>query len=305
MGKPSQHIPTNEKGVHKSSGNKDAGACLLHNVSRYQADSCSYRWQGKEEPRKPHQKVYKNYPTDKAGRAKRGIKGATIKTMQRTSAESGNLVPAAVYYDATLDAPGPGDWDLDGPGAASQSPSAKPNKAWKTIPKGENFTTAYWPYWNNAHHIIPKAMLKDVIMAIGDKDVRALVIVGLQKALYNVNQYKNVIFLPMDEEVGMMLRLPRHLTLDGSSSVADPQPFANHIEYTALVQKGLQPIIDDLADKADDARAGKKLCQAKKDIKLSKIKLENHSEKCWKAIVDFGKTKAGAGAPIVDMPPIK
>lgn len=303
----SKHVPSNERGVHKSVGGLDGGACLDHNEGSYKKDSCCYRYQAKNDPRKGKYKaIYENYllASDKKGLRQRiarfkGGAGDTLETNQYGTAKGG-VYPSNTDYSDTLALPEQkGDWDLDGPKRllASVAKSKKAKK--KTIAPGKNFTKAYWPYWNNAHHLISKATFADKVAAIVELTTRKLVQTGLLRAMYNINHHKNVIFLPMDEEVGQLLLLPRHLTLGGKSQIKDPNPFFDHEAYNQLVDGKLTTIIDDYCAEARKSRKGKKLCDAMKVVKLSIRKLENLSRRCFSAIEKAG-TKA-AGAPLVDI----
>ena len=297
MSDANEHLASSEHPEHiPVEGSTEDGACLFHNEPKYKPVSCSYRWQGKQEKRPNHVKVYRNYPVAnlKQKVLQRGIENDYLRTMQRETKKGGQC-PAQTSYDAKLKLPEErGDWDLDGPSRFRPSPAAAPTKAKKYIPPTRNFTTAFWPYWNNAHHLIPKGHFAGRIMAIKDPDLRELVTVGLFRGKYNINHFKNVIFLPMDEEVGMLLRLPRHLTLDGDASVKTPGDFADHTEYTARVDDGLEPVIDAYVEEARAARGDSKKCEIMKTITLSREQLERLSEQCFTRIVSFGKESAGA-----------
>jgi hypothetical protein len=295
---PSQHIASSEQAEHICvKGSTENGACLFHNESDHKPVSCSYRWQGKNDPRGgKYSEVYANYPlaSAKAQLAERGIGLGYLKTMQRV-ANSGNITPAEIHYRKWLKLPqNKGDWDLHGPLGVARDATRK------FIPPGQNFTGMYWPYWNNAHHLIPKAMFRDRIFAIKDRDVRNLVIIGLFRAKYNINHYVNVMFLPMDAEVGRLLRLPRHLSLKGVSQIVDRKPCFDHVQYTRFVYDKLKPVIEqDFTKAAKEAMTGKTKCEALKVVTMAKHKLERISRKCFDEIVSFGERSPGA--PLVDI----
>ncbi|MGC3999322.1 MAG: hypothetical protein QM767_18530 [Anaeromyxobacter sp.] len=147
MSEASQHVAETNNPNHVSvSGSTEGGACLFHNEPKHKQNSCSCRWQARQEKREAHTKVYKNYPVadDRAGLAARGIAGDRLATMQR-EAKSGGLTPLDRDYAATLALPGAGDWDLDGPTVARPSPAATPPRLKRQIPVGQNFRTAFWP----------------------------------------------------------------------------------------------------------------------------------------------------------------
>lgn len=308
MGDP--HVPSNERGVHKSvtGGAVDGGACLDHNEGGYKKDTCCYRFQAKSEPRKgAYHEVYKQYVLkgDTAALRKRiarfrqqGSVDDFLLTNQFKT-QAGGVCPANTDYSDRLGLPeNQGDWDLDGPPTGTTLPSvAKAKTAKKKVIKaGKNFTKAFWPYWNNAHHLISKATFADRITGITDLATRRLVQVGLLRVMYNINHHKNVIFLPMDEEVGQLVLLPRHLTLGGSSATPDPNPFFDHRGYNGLVDTELDDVFKGFIAEADKARKGKKLCDALKVVKLSREKLEQLSERLFQTI-----RKAQPGDPLVDI----
>jgi hypothetical protein len=297
-----EHLSNEAEGLHKSNAQSTDGACLFHYFEEYKANSCCYRWQGKKDPRKDHTKIYKNYllASQKQRLAQRGIAAGFLKTNQYAT-EKGGVYPPALSYDKQLALPtNRGDWDLDGPRRKVRSPAASPSdsKAW--IKKDKNFTTAYWPYWNNAHHLIPKALFRDRIEAIEDAEVRTLVEIGLFRGEYNINYYKNVVFLPMDEEVARALCLPRHLTLQGPAVEKTGADYADHSLYTAVVKSKLQIVVNGFV--AAMAPLTSDFCEGVKTAKLSKEQLEALSESCFQKIRGFGRTNAGA--PLNDIPSI-
>ncbi|MGC3999321.1 MAG: AHH domain-containing protein [Anaeromyxobacter sp.] len=151
------------------------------------------------------------------------------------------------------------------------------------------------PDWNNAHHLIPKATFADAIMDVEDPEIRDLVSVGLHRGQYNINHYKNMLFLPMDQEVAQVLRLPRHLTLNGPADVHVPSDYADHEHYTAEVVRGLDPVIRDFEQHASQARGTPPdPCKAMETIQITKEKLERLSEQCFQGVVAFGGTSPGA-----------
>lgn len=300
-----EHLPRDDHPMHVSHAGVEGGACLFHVEGTYKDNSCSYRWQGKHDPRASYTRVYRNYPlrTGQAALARRGIVGRDhVNTMQRIT-RSGNTLPQEEYYSDTLRLPEErGDWDLDGPKRGRTLPSPAKNAAtgWGEIGPGQNFTTAYWPYWNNAHHLIPKALFrKRVAQDIEDVAIRELVQAGLFRATYNVNHYVNVIFLPMDEEVGQVLHLPRHLTLNGEADV-HRKDYTDHVTYTGHVRTGLNSVVRSFEREA--GKAAEKACDAKKTIRLAKRKLERISEQCFRHITAFGR--ASPGKSLNDIGPV-
>lgn len=110
---------------------------------------------------------------------------------------------------------------------------------------------------------------------------------GLLGAGYNINHKRNMLFMPMDKEVGEILDMPRHI--QGKKDCDDPNvkpTCTSHPVYDEMVETmedGLEGIIADYRDDIKDA--GIDNC-APPDFKLDKIKLENLSDKLLKLILD-------------------
>jgi len=108
-------------------------------------------------------------------------------------------------------------------------------------------------------------------------------------------------FLPMDAEVGRLLRLPRHLSLKGVSQAIDRKPCFDHLQYTEFVRKKLKPVIEqDFTRAAREAKEGKTKCEALKVVTMAKEKLEEISEECFDEIVSFGERSPGASLVDID-----
>lgn len=288
-----KHIPENEHWKHEpTKGGTENGACLFHWEAGFprpgKETSCFYRWQGFKETRPEIKKIYENYPLAKeqAQVAERGIGSGRLKTS----------CPAGGTYGTELKMPAEkGDWDLGGPHRPLR-------RGRRFITPTRNFTKASWPYWNNAHHLIPKGLFARTMMDIKPGYIRELVVAGLFRAPYNINHMHNILFLPMDKEVGMLLQLPRHLTRDEGCETDDPNPCFNHERYNGEVKGGLTRAIKEFKKAAADARKAAKpgeKCDVVKAFKLSKDKLEIASKACVRAITAFGKEHGGA--PLVDM----
>jgi hypothetical protein len=124
--------------------------------------------------------------------------------------------------------PRPGQWDV-------------------TLPR--NFTESWTrPYWHNAHHIIPRSVLHDELIEAGKEDPRITVMIvqGLLRAGYNLNDKPNMIILPMDRTVADALGLPRHLLGDESNEHEPIQDrrVADHPDYSRRVKLMLRPVIN-------------------------------------------------------------
>jgi len=303
MGKD-RHLTEADAEYHKTVSTLDNGACLSGACApTYQEDhSCSYRWQAVKFSRsnKERRDLYNKNVVITRKTAKRyqkdhGISGNFIPT-SRYPTNSGGVYPPPDAYGDKLRVPRTHDWAVDGPKQAGAVDSLG-----NEIELGRNFERVYWPYWNNAHHMIPKGTLSAMIETVAD-DARLanLIRAGLLKGLYNVNHYKNMILLPMDKEVGLHLQLPRHLSLDDESDEFDPHPKFNHVAYNGKVEKRLDSILQDYMEKAQQVKQGEVKCEMKEMSSLSKVKLEKLSKDCYDTIISFGKKKPGR--PLVDLP---
>lgn len=299
----SKHMPKYKAGKHTSVGDPDGGACLTGHKSKYKKnDSCSYRWQSKKESLASRTGVYDKDPQWK------DVKKQVLAEREdaRSGTPDGFLGTSSYWtrrrrlypggYAQKLAMPNKGDWYVGGPNAKSlRKPGGR-----GYVPAHRNFEHMLWPYWNNAHHMIPKGTLKAVIE---HKEIttrcQKLIKGALLKAKYNVNRHVNMIFLPMDKEVGIVLGLPRHLVLEDEATVVEKSPKFDHLTYNGNVETELKKIVK-VYKRAVDKELEKDCVSP--DFELSKKKLERLSNTCYDQIVKFG-TKS-AGSPISDMPPL-
>lgn len=268
--------------LHKKVKKTEDGACLTGHQPSFEkkAESkkvtCNYRYQGFEQ-----------------AKSHRGIKWrlhsyrTTLTAPIRTA-----LKVAPPRYCVWLDPPGPGDWDLDGP---TKGPIVRKNKSGRkvTIPKGMNFSQDTWPYWNNAHHLIPKGTLKEVI-SNEPSPINNLIQQGLLTALYNVNHKKNMLLMPQDMEVAKELSMPRHIQLkEGDDTSISAQVF-NHPEYNTMVSVGLDKVMTSYRKSADNANKRKKKPHEVPNVRLSKKKLETLSKNLLRWVLAWGKDGKGS-----------
>lgn len=223
-----------EGDAHEGDPDKEKGACLWGHDGAYREDwSCSYRWQAHDFSKGDDERIeMHNDPVD-----------AYYKDMPQQIETSGwdtddSFFPK--WYSDEIKRPRePEDWYLEGPKKTGFKPFGG-----KEVPIDENFKRAYWPYWHNSHHIIPKGTLNSKIEQESTPDVSAHTIrVALLDATYNVNHYHNVVILPQDTEVAWWLELPRHLILKDGNPL-DPQGLqqetGNHKKYNDNVSTDLE-----------------------------------------------------------------
>jgi hypothetical protein len=282
MPKESDHQIGVESGLHDPRDNQtEGGACLTGHDSGFRFRSCSYRWQAVIESRRSRKAIYDKEPQLHPDHVKAGA----IRTSAYVS-ERGNLTP--LHHAFKLALPKPGDWHLSGP----FRPDAKAGNG-KRISPGKNFTKDTWPYWNNAHHLIPKALFLKTIEdpeVVSDPECQKLIQQSLLRAKYNINHHVNVILLPNDKEPARALNLPRHLVLEDGPEGLDDRPKFNHGQYNKNVLATLKSIIDGYKTACEQASSGP--CDTKQ-LRLSGSRLENLSRRCYAAILKFGVSQPG------------
>ncbi len=115
--------------------------------------------------------------------------------------------------------------------------------------KGLPFRTAFAPWPNNAHHLIPDAQLMNGIfdLAADLPTIQETIVQGLLKSPYNLHHWKNMMILPLDPKHGCALGLPTH-------PQGDTHP-AYNIEVRTGVDEALSPykaVIKQVADKENE-----------------------------------------------------
>jgi hypothetical protein len=301
-----RHLTQADDVYHEPISNAlEDGACLTGHEATYKKNTCSYRYQAVEHSRAnpDRQALYNKTLKVRKSTARRYKRDHKVKAgfvpTSRYPTNAGDVYPSDRDYGSKLAVPQPGDWDVDGP----KRPGVK-DPSGKTIGIGKNFTGAFWPYWNNAHHMIPKDTLNTRIEAASnDSKIVTLIRAGLLKGKYNVNHYVNMILLPMDTEVGFLLKLPRHLTLEDGSSEFDDNPKFDHTAYNKKVVNRLKDIMKDYVEEAEEVKRKNKRCTIAKMPALSKRRLELLSNDCYKSIKLFGARSPGK--PLVDLPNLR
>jgi hypothetical protein len=254
---------------HHRTSNTEGGACLNRHIPDVTRSSCSHRWQARERAADEDAEWY-NWD---AYRELVGPGHFKIDIRPVPKKKSGILVFFPMGYTESFDVvngrlvylkkkPQERDWDVE----------------------GDNFMTyCTVPYWHQAHHIIPNSKLNGCILDVSknSKSFRLykLIRIGLLDAKYNINHKTNMIILPMDKEVSIALKLPRHLRA-GSRS---------HKHYSAKIEKKVKRVIRRYAKVAkknvEDHDAP--------PVKLSKKNLEQISEKMRNLIRKWGELESG------------
>ncbi|MDH5729703.1 MAG: AHH domain-containing protein [Gammaproteobacteria bacterium] len=282
-----KHFYEENKEYHKPVPNStEGGQCLVGhegNFSKFaNKNSCNYRYQAYEQAKSEKKiKDYLHSYNDATNQILIHDQFDSVRTSAYTTNAGGKQPP---YYCARIAPPKKGDWDVGGPKRVIRRKSFLREKI--IIPKGFNFTQDTWPYWNNAHHLIPKGTLKNVIKdeKIG-MEIGTLMEKGLLEAEYNVNHKINMLFLPQDKEVGEILDMPRHIQLKEGDDNSIAANCTQHPVYDKMVKeidKGLENIVQEYKGKIQDAL--KEDCEAPK-FKLSKQKLESLSRRLLNMIL--------------------
>jgi hypothetical protein len=292
-----EHQSKDFSGVHQEVSNLDAGACLWGHKGGHSENSCCYRTQAHNRAQDDSE-IYHRYWS------MCGVRTTPIKTLAfATDDGKGPMYPP--HYCSTLDVPQKGDWDVTGPFRDIQRKRFKKGTLERTASdpivckKNKNFYKDTWPWWNNAHHIIPKGTLTAKIdVEMGTDTFLAVVIKkALMVAMYNVNHKRNMMFLPQDREVGEILLLPRHITLMEKDGPGGTPEATDHKQYNENVAARLKEIIDDYKAEADKVRNKE---HPEHEAKLDKTRLEKLSDKLYGEIKVFGLTrkKRYAGKPL-------
>jgi len=262
--------------LHDPVEGTEGGACLVGHegdyINKKNAYSCNYRYQAVERA-KSHKEIKKylhsyndvidqiavQYPDN-------------IPTLAR-DCEKG-IFPAG--YSMKIPVPQKHDWDIEGPPKDLQRSYGE-----KIIAK-HNFTRQIWPYWNNAHHLIPKGILKKNIVA---DEIGPLMEKGLLTEKYNINHGINMLFMPMDLEVGKILDMPRHIQAKAGDDKRVKASCTSHPVYDKMVEEidnGLKEII-----KGYRKAIGNVENCTTPDFKLDKKKLESLSERLLDMILKW------------------
>lgn len=104
--------------------------------------------------------------------------------------------------------------------------------------KHDAFTTGWWPFTNQVHHIIPHSsllrLLQEIARKANDREPQAfeVMIDGLLDEPYNLNDEPNVMVLPLLDADAVAMGLPRHLLGIGGT-------IARHSNYSDAVKREL------------------------------------------------------------------
>lgn len=155
------------------------------------------------------------------------------------------------------------------------------------------FATVWWPWPNNAHHIIPRSTLARVLEQISkaaapsDAEMFDVMVDGLLGEPYNLNDEPNMIMLPTRDSDAITMGLPRHL--EGSGAGTRDHPKYSTAVY-AQVGIRLAPHYDGLA-----ASMKAKTHQDKENVPAVKSILVGISNATYEAIISLAAVARVAG----------
>lgn len=163
----------------------------------------------------------------------------------------------------------------------------------------KSFSTFWWPWPNNAHHIIPRSTLANTLEEISkaaapnENRMFDVMVQGLLIEKYNLNDEPNMIALPLNNDDAVAMELPRHL--DGSGAGT-----RDHPDYSLAVAgqtKGLlEPEYQSLATAVKTAKhKDEDSAPAVGDI------LEGVSDDTYEAIIAAAAAAHQAGAADVTL----
>ena len=284
----------------------EGGACLTGHKADFQdfggKVTCNYRYQAFEHAksngrirRRLHSYTRKLpiYHREADGQLKMFIRSSAYL------ASSGNMSPDR--YSQWLPLPQPGDWHLGGP--TREIPRSTFVDSEK-IKVGHNFTRDTWPYWNNAHHLIPKGTFAAAIAEQGTT-ISELIQEALLEAKYNINHKINMLFMPQDKEVANILGMPRHIQLKEGDAAGLSAQCLDHPVYSTWTREakaGLDEIIQDYKKICEDAEKEAQANHGIPDPELDKKRLERLSKRLLDLILNWrGPGDVGSNGLSLDM----
>ncbi|WP_395844588.1 AHH domain-containing protein [Archangium violaceum] len=264
------------KALHQPKEGEGGKGCIWSWNTKYEVGhQCSYRWQAREHALADSHlynfPAYKSLCVDHAPGPSDVFVTAAYRGPKSVAPSNNYALRNNFPYKKR---PRPGQWD---------------------VTLSRNFTESWTrPYWHNAHHIIPRSVLHDELIEAGKEDPRItdMIIQGLLKAGYNLNDKKNLIILPMDRAVATSLGLPRHLLGDEAEAHEPLQgrQIADHPDYSRRLRFMLRPVINQykrlVKQKLSEAHP------APPDA-LAKEQVERISETVYKAITKAGPFMKG------------
>ncbi|NTX02423.1 AHH domain-containing protein [Myxococcus sp. CA040A] len=201
MGKADKHILALQKTPsHVTAGGLSGGKCIAKHSPPYKENcSCSHRWQAFKQALKAENASRYNVPEEHVSSQGNGRWSLLFRGGAKAVARLAKRGETAALssenkgmYQHEVQKPQQGDWDIS---------ESKYNFKYDCNK----------PYYHEAHHVVPDATLRTVMVKVFPKpELAVLVATEMLDAPYNVHHMDNMIILPMDERVGDLLQLPIH-----------------------------------------------------------------------------------------------
>lgn len=199
---------------HLDSGGTEGGKCLYKHppLEKSKAgyvpnNSCSHRWQALKQAlaNKGLYAPKKEIPRD-SKTWELLFRGGSAQKISKIPGARPSIVNRSLYF---LEVPHPKE------------------EEWEVSETNANFKwDCNTPYYHEAHHVVPDAMLRQLIWELygpregGSLELALFVIEGLLEVPYNVNHMRNMLILPMDDRVGDLIMLPIHRETQSCSHTA-------------------------------------------------------------------------------------
>lgn len=244
-----------------ASKHHDPGCVTRHIGTYIEGNICSHRWQAAKRAR-AETKI--NY-TD-----------ANSKTRRRWKATLENLAKIA-------------NWLTQGKASNVQSVAGGAARSFSIEP----FSVVWWPWSNNAHHIIPRSTLAYMLEAAAapakpnHNHMFKIIVNALLAEPYNLNDEPNMIMLPNDEEDAARMGLPRHLKGTGKGA-------RDHPDYSDAV---FEHVNGKIVPKYESLAAAVKAQKHQKEEKAPAIKndLVDISNATYNQIISLAGAARAAG----------
>lgn len=215
---PGKHIANDftTSDLHGATNGYEDGRCLSGSCEpNYKEISCSYRYQGVYQVEKLDERIYRRHPrwphtssADETGFVRRRRTDATKLPAAKT--ELAAKVAGMIASGAIASVHGGAkQWRKKEGGTYSI-------KGWKQEARAKRFRTAFSPYANTPHHIVPWIQLGNAIDASCDPagprkaDLIMVVQKGLADERYNINHHHNILVLPHEYPDACATFLPTH-----------------------------------------------------------------------------------------------
>ncbi len=173
---------------------KHKPGCVTRHISTYvEGDTCSHRWQAAKRARGDSRYI-----------------DANAIAQMRWNATAKNMATIAGYAKT------------------GKTTGVKRKYGGKQSFTLKSFSTYWWPWENNAHHLIPRSTLAGVLEEIAraaapnENIMFDVMVQGLLGEPYNLNDEPNMMMLPMRNDDAILMALPRHLSGSGTGCFDHP-----------------------------------------------------------------------------------